>query len=192
MENSVNLWGGVCLQTWYYVVSIALQLAFWSLMSWRLLSVHFNFILFNWWLFRCSYLLHVWTQSPPSLCILAERTDFYIVLGLFKGVQGSQTLPCLRSPWGTLLPVLDVLYTTFLVFAFIKKTFGPLSICWASLENRFQSLRTSDKEAVMAVSRRNTVLLFCFTVLFICPQPANKVSSRNTACHSPSLGVCGS
>ena len=73
---------------------------------------------------------------------------------------------------------------------FIKKAVGPLCVCRAGLESPSRSPRTSDKEAVRTVRRGNTVLLFCFTVLLICPQPANQVSSRNTAGHSPSLGAC--
>lgn len=41
----------------------------------------------------------------------------------------------------------------------------------------------------MTVSRGNTVLLFCLTVLFICPQPANRASSSNTVRRSPALGA---
>ena len=71
-----------------------------------------------------------------------------------------------------------------------RKPVDFFSVYKASLESPTWSLRTSDKEAVMTVSRGNTVLLFCFTVIFICSQPANKVSSRNTACYSFSLGLC--
>lgn len=133
--------------------------------------------------------------SRRTCCLLSPRWCCRVCLD--KGLSELLLLPFshfywLRTP-RTLTgnsSVWDVLHAPLLVLAFLKKTCGLFSVCKASLESPTWSLRTSDKEAVMTVSRGNTVLLFCFTVLFICSQPANKVSSRNTACYSFSLGLC--
>lgn len=115
------------------------------------------------------------------------RYKYFIFFQTLPSVQSSQTLPCPWGPRGCLRLVLDVSFTPFPDLCFIKKALKPLCVCTAGLESPGWSLRTGDKEAVMTVSRGNTVPLFCFPVLFTCPQPANQVSSRNTACHSPPL-----
>lgn len=128
--------------------------------------------------------MYIWVQSPPSLCTTVEwRGQVFILFLVFQGVPGSQTLPALPlEPPSTLPSVFQcvVHVCPFPGLCFIKKMSGPLRVCGAVLESPAWSLRTSDKEAVMCISRGNTVLLFCFTVLFICPQPANKVSSGNS------------
>lgn len=133
----------------------------------------------------------MWVQSPPPLCTFFEwRVQVFILFLVSSGVPSSLTLPCIRGARAaSFLLVLDGQLAPLLAFAFINKPFGPLRVFRADLESPARNLRTRDNRAVMPISWGNTVLLLCFTVLFICPQPANRVSSGNTARHSSSFGV---
>lgn len=109
--------------------------------------------------------------SRSTCCLLSPRWCCRVCLD--KGLSELLLLPFshfywlrTREPW-LVTPRFGMCCAPLLVLAFLKKTCGLFSVCKASLESPTWSLRTSDKEAVMTVSRGNTVLLFCFLLYFI-------------------------
>lgn len=144
----------------------------------------------------CSCLFHTWVHSPPHRFILPHCSaplesgenrclycsDLFRVSRVARPCPASEVLEAPSPDFGR------VGRPSLLVFASSRKQL-KFSVSAQQAWKALLGVWGLVTKRQWWLSVEETQSSCCLTVL-ICPQPANKVSSRNTACHSPLLRAC--